>query len=299
MISGMTLYALLWYFLLYSSLGWAAEVVYQAVTKGLVVNRGFLNGPICPIYGVGMVGVLSLLGRFSTGGAQANLPLLFLLGMLLATLVELCGGWALDRLFHTRWWDYSDKPFHFHGYICLEFSLIWGFSILIATEEIHPFIRDRVVAPIPHPAGEILLALCYAGFLTDLALTVAMLSRLNRRLQELEEIQARMRGVSDKLSQVIGTTSLKTAQKVGEGQVQAALGRAELKDSVNQRLSAYQREMEQKKAELQRQADQLYSYLLRSPMLGRMLDAFPQLRSHDHMELMEALKTRWQTWRQQ
>ena len=293
-ISG-TLYQYLWFFMIYGFLGWVLEVVYQAVSQGLVVNRGFLNGPICPIYGVGMVGVLCLLGQYASGGAQENLPLLFLLGTLLATLVELAGGWALDRLFHTRWWDYSQKPFHFRGYICLEFSLIWGLAILVAADEIHPWVRDQIVARIPLLPGMILLGVVYAVFLTDLVLTVVMLTRMRRYLEELEEVQGRLRAVSDKLTEVIGGTTLKTARKVGEGQVQAALGRAELMESVNERYTAYRREMEQKRAELQQRADSIYERLLSRNVLSarRMLEAFPGLRSHDHTELMENLKQRW------
>ena len=87
-----SIYQLCWLFLIYSFLGWCVEVSFVAVTSGKVVNRGFLNGPVCPIYGVGMLGALLLLGPVS-----GNLLILFLLGMLLCTVVELIGGWALER----------------------------------------------------------------------------------------------------------------------------------------------------------------------------------------------------------
>lgn len=109
MIAGMTYYEICMYFLLYSFLGWVIEVIYHAVTQGKIVNRGFLNGPVCPVYGFGML-VVFMLGNVvssgtnaASGASQLSPLLLFLFGMLLATGVELAAGWLLDRLFHTRW----------------------------------------------------------------------------------------------------------------------------------------------------------------------------------------------------
>ena len=112
---------LLLYFFLYAFLGWCAEVAFAAVTTRQLVNRGFLNGPQCPIYGFGMVALLVVLGPW-----RQNLPAVFFGSMVLATLVELVGGWLLYRLFHTRWWDYTDQRWNLGGYICPKFSLLWG-----------------------------------------------------------------------------------------------------------------------------------------------------------------------------
>lgn len=99
------IYQLLWLFFIYAFLGWCTEVAYAALDTGKLVNRGFLNGPLCPIYGCGMAAVLTLLLPL-----QDNLLILFAGGMLLTTLIELVGGWALKTLFHTTWWDYSTSP---------------------------------------------------------------------------------------------------------------------------------------------------------------------------------------------
>lgn len=89
----MTIVQIAWYFLIYSFLGWVVEVVYQALEKGLVVNRGFLNGPVCPIYGFGVVGLFLLMDAVSTRNLQAlSLWEIFICGALLATLIELIGG---------------------------------------------------------------------------------------------------------------------------------------------------------------------------------------------------------------
>lgn len=88
----MTFYDLLWYFTIYSFLGWCSEVIFATVTTGKFVNRGFLNGPVCPIYGFGMSLVLLVLLPFSD-----NIPLLFIGGALLTSAIELVGGWALKN----------------------------------------------------------------------------------------------------------------------------------------------------------------------------------------------------------
>ena len=105
-VCGFSLYHILAFFLIYSCLGWCVEVVYAAATTGQLVNRGFLNGPVCPIYGFGMILVLFFLTPL-----EDNLLLLYLGGVILPSALELVGGWALYKLYRTRWWDYTGKPF--------------------------------------------------------------------------------------------------------------------------------------------------------------------------------------------
>lgn len=133
----MTFYDLLWYFTIYSFLGWCSEVIFATVTTGKFVNRGFLNGPVCPIYGFGMSLVLLVLLPFSD-----NIPLLFIGGALLTSAIELVGGWALKKFFHTTWWDYSNQPFNLGGYICLKFSILWGLCVVVVIRIVHTAIAS-------------------------------------------------------------------------------------------------------------------------------------------------------------
>ena len=134
MICGMTYFQICLYFLFYSFGGWVVEVIFHAVALGKVINRGFLNGPVCPVYGFGVLSVFALLNTIQSGGHVMSEGMIFVFGFVLATLVELIAGWLLDVCFHARWWDYSDKPLNFHGYICLEFSLIWGLAIVMVVK---------------------------------------------------------------------------------------------------------------------------------------------------------------------
>ena len=236
-MAGISYYHIFQYFLIYSFLGWCTEVAYAAVCEGRVVNRGFLNGPVCPIYGFGILAVFGTintgLSRFGTGSSYTNLLLIFLCGMALTTMIELFGGWALDRLFHASWWDYSDKPFNFHGYICLQFSLLWGIGIVLIVEVLHPLIAATFDRIMPETVGWPLMYFLYIVYASDTMLSVMIMVGLNKRLAELDEMQKRMRVVSNTLSDGIGRSALGTAQYIGEAKVQAALAKAEAIDSLS------------------------------------------------------------------
>ena len=229
-----SLYQLCWYFAIYSFLGWVAEVIFHAVTQGEVVNRGFLNGPVCPIYGFGMVTILYLAEAFLPGGA-AGCSLLILLpaGILFATLIELFTGWLLEKLFHARWWDYRERPFNFKGYICLEFCLIWGIAVVLAVRVLHPLVLSLIGMFVNDRFGGVLLGVIAVIYITDTVLTVSMIIGITRELKALETLSNGIRSVSDTLSEVVGEASLKGTVKVQENMVQAALAKAELKDAVS------------------------------------------------------------------
>lgn len=116
----MQVYFLILYFFTYGFLGWCTEVAFASVKEGRFVNRGFLNGPICPIYGVGVSAVIFLLEP-----CQDWLPVLYIASVVLVTLIEGLTGYAMDKIFHHKWWDYSDQPLNIGGYVCLIFSLVW------------------------------------------------------------------------------------------------------------------------------------------------------------------------------
>ncbi len=258
MIAGMTYYQICWYFLFYSFCGWVIEVVYHAVTVGKVINRGFLNGPVCPVYGFGMLAVLAgcnlagssgLITLASSDTELKSLLILFLGSLLFATLVELAAGWLLDTLFHMRWWDYSNRPLNFHGYICLQFSLIWGLSISAVVLLVQPMMERSHSFGIPEKIGWPVLAVSYAVIMADICVTVAAVRGLNQRLEELDRLQKNMRLVSDRLSQSIGERTIKTTQRIEEAQVQAALAKANLEDAVEAKRAEWKDAAEAKRTE--------------------------------------------------
>ena len=227
----MTLYQIAWYFVIYSFFGWCLEVIYHAVKVGKVINRGFLCGPVCPVYGFGVLAVFGL-----TKGALPKLAgisekaltdersvtgilVVFAGGMLLATAVELIAGWILDVCFHARWWDYSNEPLNFHGYICLRFSVIWGIAVVFVVRVVQPLMEEASGYHLDPKFGIPLLIVLYLIYLVDFVVTVMIVAGLNKRLAELDELQKKLHIVSDDLSEKIGTRTIKTQQAIEESRI--------------------------------------------------------------------------------
>lgn len=202
MIGTLTLYEVLCYFFCYSFLGWVTEVAFHAVTQGKFVNRGFLNGPVCPIYGTGMVAVLFILGE-----NISRAWLVFLVGVGLPTLIELVTGWVLERFFHNKWWDYSSRRFNLKGYICLEFSILWGVAVLFAVEVVHPAVA-WFACLFNELWGTVFVSLCLALLIADLIITVLQVLKLNRILSDIDRAAERMRRGSDLIGSGVANATL-------------------------------------------------------------------------------------------
>lgn len=230
---------LLWLFFIYAFLGWCLEVCFVTVNKGEVVNRGFLGGPVCPIYGVGMLGVLLLVEP-----VKDNLFLLFLLGGLLCSAVELFTGWILEKIFHTRWWDYTDRPFQLGGYICLEFSIMWGLAVTFAVRLIHPMVMG-LVTRIPHLLGWILLGILIGLFVADLVVTLVTILGIRKHLKELQQVAASLREVSDVMSQNLGTKALSADARLGEAKENLERKTAEGRERLEQKTAENKERLEE------------------------------------------------------
>ena len=122
---GTDLYHIVQWFLIYSMLGWLVESIYMSVCNRKLTNRGFMRGPMCPIYGVGALTVYFLLRPVCH-----NIFLLYFSGALVATFLEYVTAKIMLRIFGKVWWDYSQKPFNYKGILCLESTIAWGFYTL-------------------------------------------------------------------------------------------------------------------------------------------------------------------------
>ena len=122
---GTDLYHIVQWFLIYSMLGWLVESIYMSVCNRKLTNRGFMRGPMCPIYGVGALTVYFLLRPVCH-----NIFLLYFSGALVATFLEYVTAKIMLRIFGEVWWDYSQKPFNYKGILCLERTIAWGFYTL-------------------------------------------------------------------------------------------------------------------------------------------------------------------------
>jgi len=132
-----TLYELCWLFLFYSFVGWIIETVYAGFKKKRFINRGILNGPVCIIYGISAVIITVVLNDLTD-----NLLFLFLGSAIIATTTEWIVGHVLERINQQRWWDYSNKKWNLNGYVCLEYSVIWGISGMLGAKYLNGILID-------------------------------------------------------------------------------------------------------------------------------------------------------------
>ena len=265
-------------FFIYAFLGWCAEVAFAAFKNGRFVNRGFLNVPICPIYGFGLIGVVLLLAPL-----KGNLWLLFIGACVITTLIELVTGFLLEKLFHAKWWDYSGMPLNIGGYVCLLFSLIWGVACMAIVLWVHPPIYG-LVHRLPKLLTNILDGIFLAMLAVDLAATVATIRKLSRRLARITLLADEIHTLSDELGGNIAEKALAAKQKIETEQAKLEQGVERFEEKKEQ--SRVQRE--QRLAELRAKVDAALSE--RGFGHRRLLEAFPNLKSHRNPESLRKLR---------
>ena len=259
------IYQAVWIFIIYAFLGWCSEVAFAAVNKGKFVNRGFLNGPVCPIYGVGMLIVVLCLWSLR------DRPLLLFLGSaLLTTALEFVTGFVLERFFHDKWWDYSDMPFNIKGYVCLKFTILWGLAASFIIGAIHRFIY-MLIEKTPFVLGVILLAVFSAAFIADFTVTLTALVKLPKKLKAMAEAERALRAVSDKIGENISDTTIAAKEK-GEA----------LAEENKPRLEELKADYEKKKKEFS-------AMLERNFVQRRIFKAFPNLKNGRYKAIFDRI----------
>ncbi len=248
----MELYNWILYFYVYGVLGWCTEVAYAACKHGKFVNRGFLNGPICPVYGIGVGVVVQFLMPL-----RHQELLLYVASTVLVTLIEGLTGFLLDKIFHHRWWDYSSLRFNLGGYVCLRFSLIWGTVCVFVVKVFHPIVMD-LLAMIPFYLGLVLMVILGISLLADLYVTASAILKFNKRLQSMERIAEELRNLSDKMGENIyeGVASSAEAREAGlkrmeDGKNQLASYKDNFMDKVEAAQANIQERMESAQESMQ------------------------------------------------
>ena len=131
-------YYLVFYFIIYSVGGWAVESLYRSICEKRLVNSGFMYGPYCPIYGFGTLIMILVLQNL-----KGDISLLFIVSFVVLSLWEYGVGIYLEKLYHTKYWDYSNHKINLNGRICLTNSIYWGVLGVVFTLIIHPFVANH------------------------------------------------------------------------------------------------------------------------------------------------------------
>ena len=184
---------LLTYFIIYSFLGWIMESIFRSIIEKKVINTGFLIGPICPIYGFGACIMFLFLGNL-----KDNIILLFLISCTLLTLWEYIVGVLLEKIFNTKYWDYSDHKFNFQGRICLTNSIYWGILGILFIKFIHPFVQN-MLGRIDGKLLNFIIMIASITFIVDIIVSIIKVKNIKVNLEKVEKLN---KEIKEKLKEV-------------------------------------------------------------------------------------------------
>ncbi|MCI7233063.1 MAG: putative ABC transporter permease [Oscillospiraceae bacterium] len=205
---GYSLYQLFLMFCFWSFIGWCIEVIDMTYETGEYQNRGFLNMPICPIEGLGVIMVTVLFKPISN-----TIVPLFLACTILCTAFELFVGWGMEKIFHARWWDYSNMKFNYKGYICLRNSIFFGAGCVVVIRYIQPMV-EKAIDSIPLKAGITIVIVMSVLIAVDTAVSLMAVKKLNEKFRRIDEISKLMLSGSVKVGMKLASGTLKVKSNV-------------------------------------------------------------------------------------
>lgn len=239
----------LW-FLFYSFVGWMYESILVSCQQHRLVNRGFLNGPLCPIYGTGAILGVAILGNVR------NPIIIFLISMVGATILEYTTSWVMEQLFHARWWDYSNFRFNLQGRVCLLGALIFGLGGVGVVLGSQPYV-ERVTDMMPLPMLHTLVTVLALITIIDLAVTVTGMLEFEQVLdsvaQVVQDVAARAGGTWQRGSSAVSDRMRELSQDTVE----------RLRWAINGVINAQQK---------------------------RMLKSFPKFQVPDRQDIIDSLR---------
>lgn len=261
-------YRYILFFAVYGFIGWIIESSFCSIIFKKLVNRGFLNGPLIPVYAFGALALVFVSQRLPKMELIPSILTVFLIGVIVTSLVEYFTGWLLEFLFQSKWWDYSDNRFNIKGRVCLKNSLSFGVMAVALIYVIHPAITG-MVALMPPALRMWLSIILIIVVMADLTVTVFTILNLNKRLKS---IQSGMQAIKEKLDSLQFDMTSGIRERI--------VGFYESHDMENQLykpidfINEHIRQMEHDNKVLQK----------------RILNAFPSLRSLKYPEYLNTIK---------
>ncbi len=198
---------LVWLFFIYSFSGWCIEVCYAAICRKQFINRGVVNSPLCPIYGVA-----STLFAIFLPELTANPFFLFLGGLLLATTLEYATGMIMERIFRRKLWDYSQIKYNLSGYVCVRYSLLWGLLALLTMGFVNPILCG-ILEMIPRPVTLVIQWAMSVLLLLDCITTAMTILGMNVTAKRLSQLSQGMQHTSKLLENRLTATVRKRMQR--------------------------------------------------------------------------------------
>ena len=188
--------------MMYSVLGWIIDTIDNFILRGKLLNRGFLIGPYCPIYGVGVLSIIYFLQRYTN-----NILKVFVLSIFICMIVEYFTSYLLEKLFDARWWDYSNFKYNLNGRICLDITIQFGIGSVIVMYLVHPLfikILDSLSSNTIMILGISILII----FIIDIIISFFIISKIkklvtNKCEDDTEEINEKIKEYLKKKSPLI------------------------------------------------------------------------------------------------
>lgn len=194
------------FFYIYSFFGWIFESSYVSVKNRRLVNRGFLRLPLLPLYGTGAVMML-----WVSLPVQNHLFLVYISGVIAATILEYITGCVMEHLFKIKYWDYSDQRFQYKGYICLSSSIAWGFLTILLTEILHRPVSDLVLhLTLPELTAGVCIISVF--FVCDTFQSVREALKLGQTLESLTQLKTELEELQVQLALLKAETTAKLSQ---------------------------------------------------------------------------------------
>ena len=281
--------------MLYSFLGWCGEMVYCSLgQRRLCEKRGFLNGPLCPIYGHGALLVLMTLG--------CEPPVwTFLIGAIQTSALEYLTSYLMEKLFHMRWWDYSRKRFNLNGRVCLLNSVLFGLACVLLCHVVNPLLIGYVHQLLHSGAGVPLALLLTVIYIVDIVFSVRSAIQIGSRLEKLHAIhdelakklerlkaeqQQALEAQKERVEEFVSAARQSVGEREAAQHIQARLDR--LKEEQQRSRDAHRARLEAVKAEAQQRLQALYD----KPDFfeRRLLRSFPTMRSLRHGEALNKMR---------
>lgn len=280
---GTDLYHIIHCFFIYSFLGWVMETCYESILDKKFVNRGFVSGPVCTIYGFGALSVYFILKPF-----ENNILILFIMGIIVPSILEYFTGWLMEVTFKTTWWDYSNYRFNIKGRICLFNSIIWGLLTVALFLFIQPLV-NVIVSLYPIAVGKKLAIIAIASYLVDYGTTSYYAMNLKFKLNKMSDI----------MDELVSYTQLSRLYETKEEIVEYLENSKpiefinEVKDKLGESIQLNKENYKEKILEKFIVLNDKYDSLKTKSNIihSRLLKAFPTLKVKDKDKYVEELKS--------
>ena len=261
--------------MIYSVIGWVYESTICSIGQRKLINRGFLNGPYCPIYGTGAVLVLLVLGRIQ------NPVLLFFAGAVLTCSLEYLTSWLMEKLFHARWWDYSKRKFNIGGRVCLIGAVVFGAFSVVLILVLHPWVKS-LTDRLTDTALTWICAILLVGIVSDLIVTVKGLLGTHAVFAEYAVLlQQKRRELSEKL---------RHGAEEGRERIRELSAEERMKLREAAELGAEEREKIRRTTEEERERFYAKLQMRLNAQQRRTINSFPQWKLTRNNEVLDGLR---------